>query len=142
MTRVTVTDTFDHPAADVWREISQFGTIHRALRNVAPARVQGEGLGQDRIFSLPAGEIVERLTWFDPEAMAHSYTLVSCPLPLARYVATVKLTPSSESGERCDVEWQGNFEPDGQSEADAIEWATKTYRGLIKGYKRVLAGEV
>lgn len=138
MTTVTVTDTFDHPAADVWAAISDFGSVHRALRGVAPARVEGAGLGQDRIFPTPDGDIIERLTWWDPATMFHSYTIVASPLPLARYVATVRLTAD---GARTHVEWQGNFEPVGQSEDEAITWATKTYRGLIKGYKRVLAGE-
>ncbi len=136
MTTVTVTDTFDHPAEQVWAVISQFGLVHQALRGVEPARVEGSGLGQDRIFPLPDGEVVERLTWFDPASMSHSYTIVSSPLPLRRYVATVRLTPD---GVRCGVQWQGHFEADGQTEEEAVAWATKTYRGMIKGYKRVLA---
>ena len=139
MTTVTVTDVFDHPADQVWAVISEFGSIHRALRGVAPARVEGSGLGQDRIFPTPAGDIVERLTWFDPNAMSHSYTIVASPLPLAHYVATVRLSP--QGSDRTAIEWQGNFEPAGQTEEEAVTWATKTYRGLIKGYKAVLAGD-
>lgn len=138
MTTVTVTDTFDHPASEVWAAISDFGSIHRALRGVGPANIVGSGIGMDRVFPTPGGDIVERLTWWDPATMFHSYTIVSSPLPLAQYVATVRLTPE---GERTHVEWQGNFEAVGQTEEEAITWATKTYRGLIKGYKRVLAGE-
>ena len=136
MTTVTVTDTFDHPAEQVWAVISDFAAIHQALRGVDPARVEGSGLGQERIFPMPDGDVVERLTWFDPATMAHSYTIVSSPLPLRRYVATVRLTPD---GDRCHIEWQGNFEPDGQSEEEAVAWANKMYSGMIKGYKRVLA---
>jgi hypothetical protein len=136
MTIVTVNDVFDHPAEEVWAQISDFGNVHKALRGVDPARVEGTGLGQDRIFVLPAGNVVERLTWCDPAAMELSYTIVSAPLPLAHYVATVKLTPE---GERCLIEWQGNFEPDGQTEEEATDWATRTYKGMIKGYKAILA---
>jgi NADPH2:quinone reductase len=137
MTTVTVNDVFDHPAEEVWAQISDFGNVHQALRGVDPARVEGTGLGQERIFPLPGGDVVERLTWCDPAAFELSYTIVTAPLPLARYVATVRLTPD---GERCQIEWQGNFDPDGQTEDEAIDWATRTYRGMIKGYKALLAG--
>jgi hypothetical protein len=136
MTTVTVTDTFDHPAERVWPVVSDFGGIHKYMRGMEPAVVHGSGLGQDRILAMAGGEIVERLTWLDADAMAFSYTIISGPLPLARYVATVKLTAN---GDTTDIEWQGNFEPDGIPEAEGEAMANGIYTGAIKGFKKHLA---
>jgi hypothetical protein len=137
MTTVTVTDSFDHPADQVWPVVSDFGGIHQYMRGMEPAVVHGTGLGQDRSLAMPGGQIVERLTWLDDEAMAFSYTILSGPLPFARYVATVKLTPD---GDRTGIEWQGTFEPDGVAEEEAAAMANGVYTGAIKGFKRHLAG--
>ena len=137
MTTVTVTDTFDHPAAQVWPVVSDFGGIHQYMRGMEPAVVHGTGLGQDRILVMPAGEVLERLTWLDPDALAFSYTIISSPLPFARYVATVKLTPK---GDQTDIEWQGNFEVDGVPEEEGVTMANGIYSGAIKGFKKHLAG--
>jgi len=137
MTTVTVTDTFDAPAARVWPLVSDFGGIDKYMRGIESIRLEGEGLGSDRIVGTAAGSIVERLTWFDAEALTYSYTIVSGPIPLSRYVATVKLTPE---GERCGIEWKGHFEPEGISVEDGEKLARSIYTGGIKGYKRALEG--
>ena len=137
MTIVTVTDTFDHPAERVWPVVSDFGGIHKYMRGMEPATVEGTGLGQDRILAMPGGAVAERLTWLDNEAMAFSYTILSGPLPFARYVATVKLTPR---GDQTDIEWQGNFEVDGVPEDEGVTMANGIYSGAIKGFKKSLSG--
>ena len=137
MTIVTVVDTFDHPADAVWPAVSDFGGIHKYMRGLSEAKLAGRGLGMDRVLATAGGDVVERLTWLDDEAMAFSYTIISSPLPVDRYVATVKLTPN---GSRCDIEWQGNFEPAGVSEEEATALVTGIYTGGIKGYKKALAG--
>ena len=137
MTIVTVTDTFDHPADKVWPAVSDFGGVQKYMRGITEARVEGDSLGMDRILSTAGGEVVERLTWLDEAAMAFSYTIISSPLPVERYVATIKLSPA---GDRCAIEWQGNFEPAGVSEEEATALVTGIYTGGIKGYKKALAG--
>lgn len=137
MTTVTVSDTFDHPADQVWPVVSDFGGIHKYMRGMEPAEVQGTGLGQDRILAMPAGPVAERLTWCDAEAKSFSYTILSGPLPFARYVATVKLTPR---GDATDIVWEGNFEAVGVPEEEAVAMANGIYSGAIKGFKRFLAG--
>lgn len=135
MTIVTVTDTFDHPADKVWPVVSDFGGIHKYMRGMEPAQVEGAGLGQDRVLAMPGGAVAERLTWLDNDAMAFSYTILSGPLPFNRYVATVKLTPK---GNQTDIEWQGNFEVDGVPEDEGVKMANGIYSGAIKGFKKSL----
>lgn len=136
MTIVTVTDSFDHPAEKIWPAVSDFGGLHKFFRSMPEYRVDGTGLGQDRHIPMGDGHVVERLTWLDEAAMAFSYTIVAGPIPFSRYVSTVKLTPQ---GDRCDIVWQGTFEPDGVSEEEATAMATGIYTGVIKGIKRSLA---
>lgn len=132
---VTVTDTFDHPAEKVWPMVSDFGGIHKYMRGMAETKLEGSGLGADRIIAMGGGEVVERLTWLDDDACAFSYTIISSPLPVARYVATVQLTPE---GDRCGIRWQGHFEADGVSEEDAVKLVNGIYTGGIKGFKKAL----
>ncbi|MFN0026035.1 MAG: SRPBCC family protein [Acidimicrobiales bacterium] len=137
MTQVTVTDSFDHSAAAVWPVVSDFGGLHKYMRGMEPYPVVGSGIGQDRSLPMAGGEVVERLTWLDNDAMAFSYTIISGPLPFERYVATVKL---SADGARTGIEWQGNFEPAGVTEEEASTLANKIYAGAIKGFKKALEG--
>ena len=137
MTKVTVTDTFDHLADKVWAAVSDFGGIDKYLRGFSEVKVEGSGLGMDRTLTLPDGQVVERLTWLDNDAMSFSYTIITAPLPFTRYVATVRLAPQ---GERCGITWEGNFEPNGVSEEEASKLANGVYTSAIKGYKRALAG--
>jgi hypothetical protein len=135
MTTVTVTDSFEHPVEKVWPIVSDFGGLHKYMRGMPEVRTEGSGLGQDRYIAMPQGEIVERLTWCDERTYSFSYTILGGPLPVTRYVATVKLSPE---GNRCDIEWQGNFEPNGVSEDEARELVNGIYTGAIKGYKKAL----
>lgn len=137
MTTVTVTDTFDHPADKVWPLLSDFGGIHKYMRGMPETQVAGSGIGQDRIIELPAGQVVERLTWLDDANYAFSYTILTAPLPFERYVATVKLTPR---GDQCDIEWEGNFDVNGVPEEEGAAMARGIYTGGIKGYKKALEG--
>ena len=135
MSRVTVTDTFDHPVDQVWPLVADFGGIHKYMKGMEPAEVTGEGIGQDRALAMPAGTVVERLTWLDEENHAFSYTILSGPLPFERYVATVKLRPQ---GDKTDIEWEGNFEVSGIPVEEGEAMANGIYRGAIKGFKRHL----
>lgn len=136
MSVVTVSETFDHPADQVWPVVADFGGIHKYMRGMEPAEVSGEGIGQDRVLAMPAGAVTERLTWLDHENHAFSYTILSSPLPFDRYVATVKLSPR---GNQTDIEWQGNFDVVGMAEDEGKAIAEGIYQGAIKGFKKHLA---
>ena len=138
MTTVTVNDTFDAPVERVWPLISDFGGLVGIVPGVEECRLEGSGLGADRVIpTRGGGQVVERLTWLDNASHAYSYTIVSgSPFPVVRYVATVKLAPA---GERTDIEWQGNFNPDGVPEDKMVRLVQKLYAGMIQGYKDALA---
>lgn len=135
MTTLTVTDTFDAPIDRVWPMVSDFGGISKYMRGIDSCEVDGEGLGSDRIIGTAGGQIVERLTWLDNDRHSLSYTIVSSPLPLRRYVATIEISPE---GERSNIAWTGHFEPEGVSLEDAKKLVESIYTGGIKGYKKAL----
>jgi hypothetical protein len=138
MTSVTVTDTIDAPVDKVWKLVSDFGGIDKFMRGIDECRLEGSGLGSDRHISTGGGTIVERLTWFDPDAHALSYTILSGPLPVQRYLSTLRL---SSEGQRTGIEWTGHFEPAaGTSEDEARKLVESIYTGGIKGYKAAVAG--
>jgi hypothetical protein len=135
MVTVTVTDTFEHPVDAVWPVVSDFGGIHKYMRGLEEARVTGDGVGSERALAMAGGEVVERLTWLDHDHRSFSYTIITSPLPVDRYVAAVRLTPD---GDRCHITWEGNFEADGVSDDEARTLVTGIYTGGIKGYKKAL----
>lgn len=135
MTKVTVTDTIDAPAAKVWPVISDFGGIDKIMRGIEGFRTEGQGIGMDRFIAMGGGEVVERLTWLDDEAHSFSYTILSGPLPFERYVATVRLT---DLGASTGVVWEGNFTPAGASEEETVQMANGIYAGAIKAVKRAV----
>lgn len=137
MTRVTVTDHFDQPVEQVWPIIADFGGIADLVPGIGSCRVEGTGIGQDRIMDLGgAVPVVERLTWFDADDHAFSYTILSGDMPFERYVATVRLRAE---GTGTGVVWEGNFTPT-IAEEKTVRLATNLYSGLIAAVKAKLAG--
>lgn len=137
MTRVTVTDRFDHPIEQVWPLVSDFGGIGKYLPGTE-CTCEGEGIGADRSLPMGGSVVVERLTWLDHEQHDLSYTILSPgPLPFARYVATIRL---EADGDGTLATWEGTFEPAGAPEEKAANLARKIYTGGFKGYKAALDG--
>jgi hypothetical protein len=117
---------------DVWKVVSDFpGVI--AIMGV-PVESEGEGIGMTR--SVPMGEtkIVERLEALDAGTYSTSYSIVSGPIPVTGYYATIRLAPAGDSATR--ITWSGRFEPDGISEADAVKMMEQVYVGGIKGIQK------
>lgn len=139
MAKVTVNDRFDHPIDAVWQVVSDFGGLQKYMRGIEGCEVQGEGLGCDRIITVPGGaQIVERLTWLQPERYEYSYSIIAGEaMPFERYVSTVRL---EADGEGTAITWSGHFDPKGVSEEEAKATAEGVYRGGIKGFKKHLDG--
>lgn len=82
-----------------------------------------------RFFGSPGSEIQETLTAFDEESRTFSYEIPNnLPLPLDRYVATVKLTEIT--GEQTEIDWSCDAEPTG-SEEEARAAVSAMYTTLI-----------
>src|SRR5688572_16314588 len=136
MTTVTVQERFDQPIEKVWPVVSDFGGISKYFKGVE-CTADGTGVGSERNIAMGGGTVVERLTWPDDANHALSYTILSGPLPFARYVASISLTPD---GNGTLATWEGTFEPAGVSEEEASKVANGIYSGGLKAYKAAVGG--
>jgi len=68
---------------------------------------------------------VERQTARSDSKRLYSYTFVSSPVPVTRYVATLSVTPSGAG--RSTIVWRGVYVPDPGHEAEASEALSGIY---------------
>lgn len=121
------------PADQVWDVVGDFNGLPRFVPAAVESVVDGEGVGALRTVTLPDGsKLVERLESVDPAARTYSYSIVSGPLPVAKYFATVRVTPMDL--ESCEVTWTGSFEPSGDTKE-----AQKAIEGVYDSGLRGLA---
>jgi hypothetical protein len=88
---------------------------------------------------LPDGEMTERITAFDDEAMTLSYEVVSGPWPAREYLATVRIAPGVAAGTR-EVAWSADYEPEGADEAAVTDLVAGTFKMNLKALEKFLAG--
>ena len=139
MTTVTVSEDIDGSAADVWAALGDFAGI-KVGGPITAFETEGEGVGMVRTITMGGADIVERLDAFDPEAMMFAYSIINDdgPLPVQNYAAKVKITDKGDG--TCNVNWVGQFEPRGASEADAMKIVEGIYRGGIAGARKAAGG--
>lgn len=139
MTTVTVEETINGKAADVWAILSDFGGV-KPGGPITSVEVEGEGVGMVRTLGLGGGTVVERLDAHDPEAMTFGYCILNedNPLPVSGYSATVKVADLGDG--TCRVTWSGSFEPKGAPEADAVKVVEGIYKGGIAGARKAVGG--
>ena len=132
MAKTSVQCEFDLSASELWDLVGDFGNMSKWTglpRDTCVA--DGEGIGATRTLRLPnGGMIVDRL---DAETeRSYSYSIINneeSPLPFRSYNATLSVEPISAG--KCQLDWAGEFEPDGISEQEAIDFAKAMYsRGL------------
>jgi hypothetical protein len=116
---------------EVWKVLSDFGGFIEAMG--LPVELSGpDGVGQERKIVLGNDPTVERLEELDHDAKRLVYSIVSGPLPVSNYLATMQL--SSIDDARAKLDWSGTFDPaEGLAEADAVNVVSGIYKGGIAG---------
>lgn len=117
MVQVVARQSFPVPAGVLWDMIGAFGDTGRWTgRPPEACRHEGSGIGSLRTLTLADGrEIVDRLV--AEGAMSYSYEIVSSPLPVAAYRATMAVAPAGEG--ECLFTWSGDITPAGISDEAA-----------------------
>ena len=136
MANVSMKTSLPVDAKQVWEAIGNFN----ALPSWHPAMESSEledGGTVRRLTVMGGGEIVEKLVARDDEELTYTYSIVSSPLPVINYSATLKVTPNESGG--ADVEWSGEFEP-AQSDADATKAVQDVYQAGIDNLKKMFGG--
>jgi Polyketide cyclase / dehydrase and lipid transport len=129
MPTATITHIFPLSAADLWVVIGDFGDTGKwSGRPPGACVADGRAVGALRTLTVQDGRvIVDRL-----EAAGeyyYSYSIVTSPLPVKSYRATMSVAPLTEAS--CTFTWSGQFEPDGISDGDAVAFFENVYRSGI-----------
>jgi carbon monoxide dehydrogenase subunit G len=136
MASVKVSDRISAPADKVWDLVGDFGGITRYTSGFKSVSCDGKGVGAVRTITLPNdAQMKERCELLDAARRTLDYSIVSGPVPIAKYLARVQLF---EDGEATRIEWSSSFEPQGIGEAQAVAMVEGIYKGGIAGIKKAL----
>jgi hypothetical protein len=137
MSKVVSSTVLPVPAQSVWAVIGGFNT----LSDWHPAVEKSETKDQDgtkvRTLTLAGGgAIVEKLVSSDDKERTYNYTIVSGPLPVTNYEASIKVR-ENEGGFGCTVEWASEFDASGAPEDDAVAAIRGIYEAGFENLKKM-----
>jgi hypothetical protein len=139
MAKVNMTTELPVSADMVWNVIGGFNALadwHPAVEKSEQAK---EGGATVRTLSLAGGgTIVERLDSSDDGARTYSYSILSGPLPVADYTATICVREGRGGG--CSVEWSSEFEASGAPESDAVAAIRGVYEAGFENLRKMFGG--
>lgn len=139
MAEVCMAATINASPDDVWRVVSDFGGIDNILDVVQSVTIEGSGVGALRTLTMQDGaHVVERLDSQDDQARTLSYSIVSSPLPIEDYAATMSVREISTH--ECELTWSSTFRASGTTEAAAKELVEGIYAAGFAGLKKLLGG--
>jgi len=137
-TEVRVCEEIAAPAARVWALMRAFGDVTQWLEGLESCQLEGDGIGAVRTITMPGGlRIQERLESFDDAGRRFQYAIVGkSPLPLRDYLSTVQIRETGPS--RCELAWEGRFEPLPGSEAAMQQLVRGIYTNGIASLRKKL----
>ena len=136
MSKVSMTSRLPASAKEVWDLIGDFHNVpdwHPAVEK----SVEEDGGEVRRLHLLGGGEIVERLVKRDDGSRTYSYTIVSAPLPVKNYKATIEVHEDKDG--KATVEWASEFDPEG-NESDAVKAIEGIYEAGFANLRKMLGG--
>ena len=125
MASIYVSQMIDAPATKVWASIRDFNALPDWHPLIVDSRIEA-GLASDQVGCVRAfqltdgGRIREQLLALSDFDYSFSYAILDSPMPLNNYVATVKVTPVTET-DGSFVEWQAEFDCAPNGEDDLIK---------------------
>ncbi|MEL6678494.1 MAG: SRPBCC family protein [Pseudomonadota bacterium] len=145
MARVYVSSVIPAPAAKVWDRVRDFNGLPKWHPRIRDSRIEdalpADKVGCIRNFNLQNGDnIREQLLGLSDYDMFCTYAILESPMPLAEYVATLRLTPVTE-GDRTFIEWSAEFSCDPSDEDDLVGGiGTNVFQGGFDALKRHYGG--
>ncbi len=126
------------PPAAVWSLIGGFCDIARWHPQVTRCTLSTEAGAPVRALVAAGnlGTLVEIETARDEAAFSYSYRLVSGPLPVKGYAATLSVAPI---GKGSTITWTARFEAEGMTEAEAVADIAGVYEAGLAGIDREAA---
>ncbi len=128
MTKVSLSTKLPVSARAVWGVIGGFNNLAKWHPAVAKSEETKEGAATIRRLTLHGGgTIVERLEGKDDKRRTYTYSILTGPLPVAGYKASLHVEEHKD-GKSCTVEWSSEFTPSGAPEPEAV----KAIRGIYE----------
>ena len=138
MAKVNMTTELGVPAQAVWSVIGGFNALPDWHPAIEHSELDEEGGAKIRTLSLVGGgTIVERLEQVDDSERAYTYSILSGPIPVADYVATIRVR---EAGQGCTIEWSSEFTPSGAPESDAVAAVRGVYETGFENLRKMFGG--
>jgi len=137
-TEVRVVEEIAAPAARVWVLIRGFGDLLEWATGLESCQLEGSGIGAVRTVGLPGGlRLQERLEAFDEASRSFSYAIIGKhPLPFRDYLSSVGIREIGPT--RCEITWEGHFDPKPGSEAAAQSLIRGIYSNNIESIRKKL----
>ena len=137
MSKVSMSTRLNASAEQVWKVLRDFNGLPVFIAAIKQSTMEGAGVGALRTLTLDGGgpPIIEKLEGLDDQARTLSYSIVTSPLPLTNYLATVETIETGAT--ECEVKWYSTFEPQGVPEAEAVKVIEGVYSGAFKGLHKL-----
>ena len=126
MTKIFVSAVIDAPIERVWAKVRDFNNLPEWHPKFSRSHIE-DGLPSDRIgcirnFDIAGGggTIRERLLTLSDIQHTFTYCILTSPLPVEGYVATLKLYPVTVGNRTVGV-WTAEFTVTGGKEADVVD---------------------
>lgn len=146
MVQVRRSTIIDAPVEAVWRIVRDFNDHDKWHPVVADSVIEdgkaAEQVGAVRRFHLQDGsELREQLLKLCDRTHSFTYCILSSPIPLIGYVATLTLKPVTD-GQRTFLDWRSTFRTPPGREAELAEMVGKNvYEGGFAAVRALLEGK-
>jgi len=137
MAKVSMQSPVSMSADELWKLIGQFNAIPEWHPSVSSSKLEDGGRIR-RLSLLGGGEIVERLEQIEQGDRLYRYSIVSGPLPVANYTATLRVKDDGKG--KAIVEWSSEFDPAGATETDATAAVQDIYRMGFENLRKMFGG--
>jgi hypothetical protein len=122
MIRVITSSVINAPVETVWKTIRDFNDLPSWHPALVTSKVE-DGGPSDRVGCVRSmelgnngGTIRERLLTLSDSEHSVTYAILSAPMPLTNYTATLRLIPVTD-GDRSFAEWTAEFDVSAENEA-------------------------
>jgi hypothetical protein len=135
LAKVSLSTDLPVPADKVWSMIGNFNAMpdwHPAIEKSEEKEKFGARVRTLRIAG--GGAVVEQLESHDDGDRTYTYSILSSPLPVADYTATIGVRGTNAG---CTVEWSSEFTPSGVPESDAIAAIRGIYEAGFASLKKM-----
>lgn len=137
MAKVSMQSPVNVSADEIWKLIGQFNALPDWHPAVSSSKL--EDGGRIRRLSIMGGaEIVERLEKIDEHDRLYRYSIVSGPLPVANYTATLRVKDDGKG--KATIEWTADFDPAGATETDASAAIMEVYKSGLDNLRKMFGG--